>query len=115
MARLAGVFVGCGAAFGDHLVEPAIEPRQRVGNAIGRARIGGRRSDGHLHRRRRRRTLHENGWRCALENRRRRALHNRRRLREASLRHALELPRQVVETVMNRREVITLVVGSVPI
>jgi len=39
-------------------------------------------------------------------------LRNRRRLREASLRHALELPRQVVETIMHRREVIAVLVVS---
>jgi len=51
------------------------------------------------------------------KDRRQRGRHNRRRLREASLRHARELLRQVVETVMNRREVITdvLVVDMVTI
>ena len=93
----------CGAAFGDHLIEPSIETRQCVGDAIRLARVGGGRS-GRLGR-----SLHCGGWRCAL--------HNRRRLREASLRQALELPRQVVETVMNRREVIIdgLVVDMVTI
>ena len=96
MARLAGVFVGRGAAFGDHLIEPAIEPRQCVGNAIRPARVDGRGRSGR--------------W-CALsKSLRRRALRNRRRLREASLRHALELPRQVVETVMHRHEVIAVLV-----
>ncbi|MBX9828172.1 MAG: hypothetical protein K2Y27_24650, partial [Xanthobacteraceae bacterium] len=39
----------------------------------------------------------------------------RTRLREASLRHALELSRQVVETLMDRGEVIVLVVHVIPI
>ena len=104
-ARLAGVFVGRGAALGDDLIEPLIEPRQCVRNAIRSARVGGHR-DGRGGRR----------WCAWGKNRRRRALGNRRRLREASLRHALELPRQVVETVMHRREVIAvLVLGVVPI
>ena len=98
---MAAVFVGCGAAFGDHLIKPSIETRQCVGDAIRPARVGGRRRLG--------RSLHCGRWRCAL--------HNRRRLREARLRQALELPRQVVETVMNRREVIIdgLVVDMVTI
>ena len=82
----------CGAAFGDHLIEPSIEARQCVGDAIRLARVCGRRS-GRLGR-----SLHCGDWRCAL--------HDRRRLRKASLRQAFELARQVVETVMNRREVI---------
>jgi len=84
------------ASFGDHLIEPAVEPRQRLGDAIGRTRIGG------WHIRARRRRCCKCGG--VLGSGRRRGL------REASLSHALELPRQVVETVMHRREVIAVLV-----
>ena len=90
----------CAAWLGDHLIEPAVESRQRIGDAIRRADRrrggGGGRAFAAV-------WAHEQG-------RRRRA-----RLREASLSHALKLPRQVVETLVNRSEVVFLVVHLVPI
>lgn len=86
------------ASLGDHLIEPAVEPRQRIGHAILRARIG----DGCAFTRRR-------GGREDGGGRR------RARLREASLSHALELSRQVVETVVDGSEVFLLVVHLIPI
>jgi hypothetical protein len=63
------------AALGDHLIEPAVKPCQRVRHAIGRMRscCGRRRAR----------------LRCRI-----------------GVGHALELPRQVVETLVDRREVL---------
>jgi hypothetical protein len=66
-----------GAAFGDHLIEPAVEARQRFGDAIGR-----------------RRSMLD--WRRS----------SRERLRSMLVRHAFELTRQLVETIVDRREVV---------
>jgi hypothetical protein len=105
------------AAFCDHLIEAAVESRQRVGDEIRRMRVCvllcGRSW-------RWRRTVHDrrdgrrrNGHRLRC----RRGLWRGRGLRGASLRHALKLPRQVIETVMHGREAIieVLVVNMVAI
>ena len=62
---------------GDHLIEPAVEPRQRFGDAIGRRRRG--------------------------HGRRRRRARSRRRIGTG---HARELPRQVVKTLIDGGEVV---------
>jgi hypothetical protein len=117
---LAANVLGHGAAFGDHLIEPAVETRQRVGDAVRCERVCGRgrcekRSENGLRisRGRRRRAVHDGRGRHRL--RRvlwmrdvllRRGLRRRRRLPAASSRHALELPGQVIETVVHGREAI---------
>ncbi|WP_068028442.1 hypothetical protein [Rhodoplanes sp. Z2-YC6860] len=102
-------------AFCDHLIEAAIESRQRVGDEIRCVRVcewcGWRRRRS-VHDRRNRRRLRRSDrlrGRCGLR--------RGRLLREASLRHALELPRQVIETVMHGREAFTevLVISTVAI
>ena len=92
------------APFGDHLIEPAVEPRQRVGDTIRGARIGS------MCARARRRSGRKDGSR-----RKDRRLRRRACLREASLSHPLKLSRQVVETVVNGSEVFILVVHLIPI
>jgi hypothetical protein len=91
------------AAFCDHLIEAAIEPRQCFGDAIRGVRVCRTRGGGW----RRRRAVHDR------RDRRRRSSSRRGR----SLRHALKLPRQTIETVMHRREAIfdVLVFGMVAI
>lgn len=138
---LAADVLGHGAAFGDHLIEPAIETRQRIGDAIRRVRVGAavrceKRSENgrRILRGRRRRTVHDRrnrhwllrrvldrprsglrhvpGLRCVLDRlwrrllRLRRGLRRRRGLPDASSRHALELPGQVIETIVYGREAI---------
>jgi hypothetical protein len=113
-----------GTAFGDHLIEPAIEPRQRVGDAIRCVRVCGwsTREQRSKHRlrmlrgRRRRRAVHDGRGRHRLRHvlwlrrvllwRGLRRLRRRRGLPDASSRHALELPGQVIETVVYGREAI---------
>ncbi len=132
-------------AFGNHLVETAIETRQRVGDAIRCPQVGRRDRRGSQRRsrhQRRRRAVEERRSRRRLRVslvlrlrrrgvvlRRRRvlrlrlrrmlrlSLRRRRGLTEASLRHALELSRQVIETIMHRREAIidVLVVDMVTV
>jgi hypothetical protein len=91
------------APFGDHLIEPAVEPRQRIGDAILCAWIGGGGGGGGC------------AFVCRRCGRISRSRRRRARLREASLSHALQLSRQVVETLVNRSEVIFLVVHLIPI
>jgi hypothetical protein len=67
------MFAGCAAVLGDHLIEAAIEPRQRIGNPIG-------------------------GWNVVAA----RATMNG----GVGPRHALELLRQFVETLVDRGEVV---------
>jgi hypothetical protein len=66
-----------GAAFGDHLIEPPVEARQRVGDAV-------------------------RGLRSMLDRGRSRLA----RLRSMLVRHALEVTRQLIETIVDRREVV---------
>lgn len=131
---LAADVLGHGAAFGDHLIEPAIETRQRIGDAIRRVRVrgGGRcekRSENGLRmlRGRRRRTAHDrrnrhwlrrvldrprSGLRHMLDRLWRRlrwlrsGLRCRRGLPGASSHHVLELPGQVIETIVHGCEAI---------
>jgi hypothetical protein len=61
------------APLGDDLIESAVEPRQRVGDTVGRAGFDSRRA---------------------------------RARRRIGMSHAFELPRQVVETLVDSREVV---------
>jgi hypothetical protein len=125
---LAADLLGRGAAFGDHLIEPAVETRQRTGDPIRCVRICGtgrceERSESGLRilcgRRRWRRAVHDRRGRHWLRRvvwlrrvlyrllrRLRSRLRRRHGLADASSHHALELPGQVIETVVYGREAI---------
>jgi hypothetical protein len=100
---LAAVVLRHNAALGDHLIETAIKSRQGFGDEIRRVGIGGTRRCGRW----RRRVVRD--WR-------RRSLPGAS-LRQARMGHALELPGQVIETVMHRRKAIldVLIVDMVAI